>query len=55
MLKHLAAMGILYEIEADDYAPTPLSKALIDSRYQDAFPTVFVKLAVDAQRMFGER
>ncbi len=38
LLKHLAAMGTIYESHVDKWLPTALSKALIVPMYKDAFP-----------------
>ena len=35
ILKHLAAMGTIYEVDADKFLPTPLSEALALSTYSD--------------------
>lgn len=35
VLKHLAAMGTIYEVDADKYLPTPLSKSLAIPMYSD--------------------
>lgn len=35
VLKHLAAMGTIYELDADKYLPTPLSKSLAIPMYSD--------------------
>ncbi|CAF9940602.1 MAG: hypothetical protein ALECFALPRED_008770 [Alectoria fallacina] len=40
ILKHLAAARVIQEVDADTYAPTALSNALIEPKYRDAFPTV---------------
>ena len=42
LLKHLAAMGSIYEIGPNEYLPTPFSKALKEPIYRDAYPTMFV-------------
>lgn len=42
LLKHLAAMGTIYETGPNEYVPTPLSKALREPVYRDAYPTMFV-------------
>ena len=42
LLKHLAAMGTIYETGSNEYVPTPLSKALKEPIYRDAYPTMFV-------------
>ncbi|CAF9930697.1 hypothetical protein IMSHALPRED_008255 [Imshaugia aleurites] len=41
LLKHLAAMGSIYETGPNEYVPTPLSKALKEPIYRDAYPTMF--------------
>ncbi|CAD6587022.1 MAG: hypothetical protein ASARMPREDX12_002571 [Alectoria sarmentosa] len=41
LLKHLAAMGSIYETGSNEYVPTPLSKALKEPIYRDAYPTMF--------------
>lgn len=38
ILKHLSAMGVLREVDADLYASTPLSNALAVPKYRDALP-----------------
>ncbi len=42
LLKHLAAMESIYETGPNQYVPTPLSKALSEPIYRDAYPTMFV-------------
>ena len=42
LLKHLAAMGTIYETGSNEYVSTPLSKALREPIYRDAYPTMFV-------------
>lgn len=42
LLKHLAAMGSVYETGADSYLSTPVSKAYIQPVYRDAVPFWFV-------------
>ena len=37
ILKHLAAMGTIYETGPDQYSPTPVSKALAKQVHRDAF------------------
>lgn len=44
LLKHLAAMGSIYETGPNEYVPTPVSKALKEPIYRDAYPTMFVLL-----------
>lgn len=39
-MKHLAAARVIEEVDADTFAPTGLSNALIEPKYRDAFPTV---------------
>ncbi|KAK0513545.1 hypothetical protein JMJ35_003909 [Cladonia borealis] len=41
ILKHLAAMGTIYETGPDQYCPTPVSKALSMQVHRDGFPTSF--------------
>lgn len=41
LLKHLAAMGSIYETGLNEYVPTPFSKALKEPIYRDAYPTLF--------------
>ena len=40
LLKHLAAMGTIYEADVDQFLPTRLSKALTQSMYADGFPVL---------------
>ncbi|KAL8824346.1 MAG: hypothetical protein Q9191_005115 [Dirinaria sp. TL-2023a] len=40
LLKHLAAMGTIYESGPNEYIPTPKSKALKEPMYRDAYPTL---------------
>ena len=47
LLKHLSAMGTIYEIGSNEYLPTPVSKALKEPIYRDAYPTMFVLSAFD--------
>ena len=42
LLKHLAAMGTIYETGPNEYVPTALSNALKEPIYRDAYPTMFV-------------
>lgn len=44
-------MGTVYEAETDKYLPTPLSKALTQLVYQDAFPTWSVIDSVRRERV----
>ena len=37
LLKHLAAMRTIYELDADKFVHTPLSEALTQSTYSDGF------------------
>lgn len=37
-------MGTIYETSPNEYVPTPLSKALKEPIYRDAYPTMFVLL-----------
>ena len=37
ILKHLAAMGTIYETGPDQYSPTPVSKALVKQVHRDTF------------------
>ena len=46
LLKHLAAMGSIYETGPNEYVSTPFSKALKDPIYRDGYPTLFVLLFV---------
>ncbi len=39
ILKHLAAMGTVYETGPDQYSPTPVSKDLAMQVNRDAFTT----------------
>ena len=41
LLKHLAAMGSIYETGPNEYVPTPFSKALQEPIYRDAYPTMY--------------
>ncbi|MCJ1386457.1 hypothetical protein MMC17_009583 [Xylographa soralifera] len=40
LLKHLAAMGSIYETGPNEYVPTPFSRALKEPIYYDAYPTM---------------
>ena len=40
ILQHLAAMGVIEEVDTDIYAPTDLSNALIEPKHRDPFPSV---------------
>ena len=42
LLKHLAAMGSIYETGPNEYVPTPFSKALKEPIYRDAYPFMFI-------------
>ena len=42
LLKHLAAMGSIYETGSNEYVSTPFSSALKEPIYRDAYPTMFV-------------
>ena len=44
LLKHLAAMGTIYETGSNEYVSTPFSSALKESTYRDAYPTMSVYL-----------
>ncbi|KAM0795729.1 S-adenosyl-L-methionine-dependent methyltransferase [Usnea florida] len=41
LLKHLAAMGSIYETGPNQYISTPFSKALKDPIYRDGYPSTF--------------
>ena len=41
MLKHLAAMGVIEEVDTDTYASTPLTDTLRDPRHQAAFTVTY--------------
>lgn len=41
LLKHLAAMGSIYEAGPNEYLPTPLSKALKEPMYRDGYHIMF--------------
>lgn len=38
ILKHLGAMGVIYEVGPDTYQPTNFAKTLTIQKYGDAFP-----------------
>lgn len=41
ILKHLAAMGTIYEVDIDRFQSTKLSEALIKPVYRDGFPILY--------------
>ena len=51
LLKHLAAMGTIYETDVDKWLPTALSKALIIPMYKDAFPVCAHIIAPTTQKI----
>ena len=42
LLKHLAAMGSIYETGPNEYIPTPLSRVLKEPIYRDAYPAMYL-------------
>ena len=46
LLKHLAAMGSIYETDSNEYVSTPFSSALKEPIYRDAYPAMFVFLII---------
>lgn len=40
-MKHLAAMGAIFETGPDEYSPTGFSKTLTVEKYSDAFPLMY--------------
>lgn len=47
-MKHLAAMGSVYETGPSKYVPTPFSEALKEPIYRDAYYAAFVSYEVPA-------
>ncbi len=43
-MKHLSAMSIITETNADEFASTPLSKALTIPKYRDGISYLFASL-----------
>ena len=54
LLKHLAAMGSIYETGSNEYVSTPFSSALKEPIYRDAYPTMFVFLNLHLRLSFFE-
>lgn len=46
LMKHLAAMGSVYETGPNEYVPTPFSKILKEPIYRDAYYASFVSFKV---------
>ena len=42
LMRHLAAMGSIYETGPNEYVATPFSKSLKEPIYQDNYNTMFV-------------
>ena len=51
-MKHLAAMNVIAESDANAYTATPLSKALTEPRFRDGIPFMS---ALPAQFTFERR
>ena len=49
LLKHLAAMGTIYEVDAGKYLPTPLSEALAVPMYSDGILYAYVSCFISTR------
>ena len=54
ILKHLAAMGTIYEVDADKYLPTSLSKALAKSTYSDGIIYSYVSYFISMRLLMPD-
>ena len=42
MMKHLAAMGTVREVDVDSYIPAPLSNALVQKMFRESILLMYV-------------